>query len=650
MRKIIPTLLSGVLALTLCACGGSAPESGTEAPAAGSSQAAVTEEAAGNAEASAKAPEGESAAPAESQASGSDAGSAAADGLNVCLSGEPITLDPALNSASDGSTIIIHLFSGLAKWGEDSEGNAVLEEDCAAELVEPVMNEDGTVTYTYTLRDGLKWSDGKPVTAGDFVFSWNRAASPATMADYAYMFSVIDGYEAMWKKDGSGNFANPDAKLNIKATDDSTLEVTLINSIPYWSELLAFPAYMPVREDVVASGGWAGEAASFVNNGPYCIDSWEHGKMLKLRKNESYIDASEVTMPAINFFMSEDDVAVYNDFKNGKLQMIDVVPTAEISKLKEENSPEFNVVSQLGTYYFCWNVNKDILPENSKLTGKDAEQARENIRNALSLIIDRDYAAENIGQAGQAPAATFVPRGLTDADGSQFCDNAGSDRFSGYFDVSPTAYQGNRDMAMEVLKKYYSFDEASGKFTDFPKLNYIYNTSDAHRSMAEYVQKVYGEIGLELELKELDWDTFLECRKNGDFDLARNGWMADYNDPVSFLDSWVSYSGNDDTQMGKGANADMKAYDLDLTELGYETLVTDGTWAETYDVLIDHIKSCTDTYTRYALMHKAEDLLMSTGTICPLYYYTDVFMMDTSVSGVYTSPLGLKFFMHATVD
>lgn len=638
MRKITACLLSTVLAVSMCACGGSASvNDGTEAPSAEINTAAPVET---------KTDESES--PSES----TEADSVPSDeGINVCLSGEPITLDPALNSSADASTLIIHLFSGLAKWEEDSEENAVIEPDCVNELTEPVMNGDGTVTYTYTLRDGLKWSDGKPVTAGDFVFSWNRACSPKTKADYAYMFSVVDGYAAMNEKDDSGNYVNPDAALNVKAIDDSTLEVTLINSIPYWNELLAFPAYMPVREDVVSDDDWAEEPETFVNNGPYCISSWTHGDVITLKKNEKFIDASEITMPVINCYLSEDDVAAYGDFKSGKLQMTDKVPISEISSLKASNSEEFCVVSQLGTYYVCWNVNESILPEGSKLTGKEAEDAREEIRNALSLLIDRDYIAENIGQAGQVPASSFVSLGLTDADGSQFYQNAGGSKdFYGYYDTAPLAVQEDHDDALEVLKKYYSYDEASGKFTDFPEITYLYNTSDSHKAIAEYLQGVFGDIGITLKLNEEDWDSFLEDRKNGSFSLARNGWLADYNDPVSFLDLWASYSGNDDAQLGKGENAEMKAYSLDLTDFGYEVLVTNGTWAETYDVLIGYIKSCTDIYTRYALMHKAEDLLMSTGTICPIYYYTDVYMLDPSVQGFYTSPLGFKFFMYTTLD
>ncbi|MCR5304140.1 MAG: peptide ABC transporter substrate-binding protein [Lachnospiraceae bacterium] len=650
MRKITSVILCGAMALSLVACGNTAPAAGDTA--ASSTEAVsetVKETEKAETAASTAAPSG-AAEEKTGETGEAPAAEASSDGINVCLGGEPVTLDPALNSSADSSALIVHLFAGIAKWAQDSESNLYIEGDCVAELPEPVMNSDGTVTYTYILRDGLKWSDGKPVTAGDFVYSWNRAASPTLGADYAYMFSVIDGYAAMWETDSSGAYVNPDAALNVKAVDDSTLEVTLINPIPYWNELLAFTAYMPVREDVVAKEGWDREKDTLVCNGPYYIDSWEHDKLLTLKKNEGYIDAVEVTMPAINCYLSEDEAALYKDFQDGKLQFLNDVPRSEIEGLKASNSEKFCVGSELGTYYFCWNVNEDILPEGTKLTGAEAENAREDIRNSLSLMLDRNYIAESIGQAGQIPASSFVALGLTDADGSQFYQNAGSREFYGYFDVSPQAAQANYDLGMEVLKKYYKYDEASGKFTDFPELTYLYNVSDSHKAIGEYIQKAFGDLGITVKLEEMEWDEFLVNRKEGNFTLARNGWLADYNDPVSFLDLWVSYSGNDDAQLGKGDNASMKAYSIDLTNLGYETKVVNGTWAETYDVLIGDIKSCTDDYTRYALMHMAEDLLMSTGVICPLYYYTDVYMLDPSVQGFYTSPLGYKFFMYSTVD
>ena len=563
--------------------------------------------------------------------------------LNVCLASEPDTIDPALNSAVDGATLIAHLFSGLAKWNQNDDGALEIEADAAQELTEGVPNEDGTVTYTYTLRDGLTWSDGQPLTAGDFVFAWNRAASAELGADYGYMFEVVDGYAEM-QEDTSKT-------LNISAPDDETLTVTLVTDVPYWNELLAFPAYFPVREDVVADEAWATDPSTYVCNGAYKLSSWTHNSVITLEKNENYYDADFITMPKINFYLSDDANNMLANFKNGTWQLIDDIPTNEIATLKDEYPDEFKVTGQIGTYYVCWNINEDILPADSGLTGAEAEAAREEIRKAVGLLFDRNYIVDDVAQGGQVPASSFVAMGLTDADDTEFYMNAGhAVEYYGYYDVSADAQESNYAAAIETLKKYYKFDDASQKFTNFPGITYLYNTSEGHKAIGEYLQSALAAIGINMSLENQEWNTFLNTRKNGDFSVARNGWLADYNDPISFLDMWTTASGNNDVQFGKGDNASLKHYSLDLTEYGYADVnVTDGTWAETYDVLIAKIKTCTDNDLRYKLMHLAEDMLMDTGCLCPLYFYTDLFMIDDCVEGFFSNPLGFKYFMYTTI-
>ena len=561
------------------------------------------------------------------------------------------TLDPALNSAVDGATMCAHLFAGLAKWTQDAEGKLVIEADCVTELVEGVTNEDGTVTYTYTLKDGLKWSDGKDLTAADFVFAWNRAASPALSADYNYMFDVVKGYAEMWETNDAEEFVNPDAKLAVEATDAKTLVVTLNNAVAYWNELLAFPTYFPVREDVVANENWATEAATYVNNGPYTMTGWEHNSVITLTKNANYHAADTVTMPELKFYLSDDSNNMLTNFKNGSWLLIDDVPTNEIANLKKDYADEFVIAGQIGTYYVCWNVNEEILPEGNTLTGAEAEAAKAEIRNAIGLLFDRNYIVEEVAQGGQVPASSFVAMGMTNPDGTEFYKTANSseDAFDGYYDVSKEALQTNYDAAMATLKKYYAFDEATGKFTNFPKLTYLYNTSDSHKAIGEYLAGALDAVGISMTLENQEWATFLNTRKDGQYSIARNGWVADYSDPICFLDMWTTVSGNNDIQYGKGAHAELAIYDLDLTAYGYDVKVEDGTWAETYDVLISTIKSCTNNETRYELMHLAEDILMSTGCVVPLYFYTDLYMVDDSVEGFFSNPLGYKYFMYCTV-
>jgi oligopeptide transport system substrate-binding protein len=567
--------------------------------------------------------------------------------MAVCIASEPDTLDPALNSAVDGATMVAHLFAGLSTWAQTDDGKLEILPDCAVELPDPVVNDDGTVTYTYTLVDGLKWSDGKDLTAKDFEFAWKRAASSELGADYGYMFEVIKGYTA----DGS----DPKAEnLAVTAVDNKTLTVTLNNPVAYWNELLAFPAYMPVREDVVANEAWATDPSTYIGNGPYTMTAWEHNSKITLTKNPYYHAVDKVTMDELDFYLSDDANNMLANFQKGDWQLIDDVPTSEIASLKEQYPTEFVIAGQIGTYYVCWNINEEILPADvlANMTPEEAEAARAEIRQAIGLLFDRNYIVEEIGQAGQVPASSFVPMGMTDADGSEFYKNAGHvEGITGYYDVTDDedVYMANFDKAVETLKKYYTYDEENGVFTNFPSLTYLYNTSEAHKAIGEYLQSAVSAVGITMNLTNQEWNTFLNTRKSGDYSIARNGWIADYNDPICFLDMWVTGSGNNDVQFGKGANADLKIYNLDLTPYGYDVKVENGTWAETYDVLISAIKSCTNSTNRYAMMHIAEDMLMNTGCIVPLYYYTDIYMLDDSVQGFFSNPLGYKYFMHCTI-
>ena len=576
-------------------------------------------------------------------------GSSSADSsISVCIGSEPDTIDPALNSAVDGATLLVHLYSGLSKWEMNDSGVLEIVPDAAVELPEGVENADGTITYTYTLRDGLKWSDGQDLKASDFVYAWNRAASAELAADYGYMFEVVDGYNEVADVNEDGTPANPDAKLNVQAPDDKTIVVTLYNPVSYWNELLAFPTYFPVREDVVSNEAWATDPSTYVCNGPYKMASWEHNSLITLEKNDSFVDADQITMNTINFYLSDDQNNMLTNFKNGDWQLIDDIPTNEIASVKSEFNDQFVIAGQLGTYYVCWNVNEDILPAGSPYA--DDENAKAEIRRAVGLLFDRNYIVNDVAQGGELPASSFVSMGLTDADGSQFYKNVGvSSDFDGYYNVSADAYTDNFNEAVEILKKYYTYDETSGKFTDFPVLTYIYNTSEGHKAIGEYLQNAMAGIGITMNLENQEWATFLNTRKDGAYSIARNGWLADYNDPICFLDMWTTDSGNNDVQFGRGDHADDAVYSIDLTPYGFDTKVENGTWAETYDVLIASIKSCTDNDNRYKMMHEAEDMIMSTGCICPLYFYTDMYLLSDKVDGFFSNPLGYKYFMYTTI-
>ena len=375
------------------------------------------------------------------------------DTLDICLASEPNSLDPALNSAVDGATMLAHLFAGLAKWGYQ-DGKLVIQPDLAVALPEGVLNADGTVTYTYTLREGLKWSNGEELKASDFASSWNRAASAELGADYGYMFENVKGYDEV----SSGVEG---ATLAVVADDAArTLTVTLSNAVAYWNELLAFPTYYPVHAATVANEAWATDPSTYVCNGPYKMTEWVHDSKIVLEKNADFYNAANVTMPKLVCHLSSDANNMLTNFKNGDWLMIDDVPSNEIANLKTSYPTEFVIAGQIGTYYVCWNVNTDLLP-GSTLTGVEKEKAQQEIRKAIGLLYDRNYIVEAIAQAGEVPASSFVAMGMTNPDGTEFYKTANSttDAYDGYYDVSEAAFEANVDAAMAVLNKYYTFSK-----------------------------------------------------------------------------------------------------------------------------------------------------------------------------------------------
>lgn len=574
-------------------------------------------------------------------------------GLSVCLASTPDHVDPALNSAVDGASYAVHLFGGLVRYVPSKDGKSVeLAADLAKELPKAV-NEGGKVSYTFTLRDGVKFSDGTEIEPSDFVKSWNRAASytPDTTspegaldADYNYMFEVIDGYDSLNEKDEAGTLTAADYSnfLNVTADDDkNTLKVVLPVDVPYFYELCAFPAYMVLKDadKLPADGSWAKDPSKFVASGAYTLKSYEKDVKMVIEKNPTYWDAANVTTDNINFVFSDDSSAMLAQYNSGELQLIDDLDAETVATKQKDK--DYHSIGQLGTYYVSWNVNGDTF---KNFTFTEAQKAE--IRNALSLLIDRKTIVTNVTKMGQTPSTGFVGAGLTDPAGGEFVDHNGVAGDGKGYCGDANKYDENKATAITTLKKYFTYDESTKKFTNFPAIDYLYNTNSGHQAVAEAIQAQFKEVGITVNAKNQDWAQFLNTRKKGDYSVARNGWLADYNDPISFLDLWTTGSGNNDCQLGKGAHATVTGYEIDLTGIGSYTKLT-GTWADTYDAVIAAIKSETNTANRYKLMHKAEDLLMSTGCINPIYNYVDNWLQAESLTNVYASPLGFKYFTWA---
>ena len=451
------------------------------------------------------------------------------DTLRLNLASEPDYLDPALNSSVDGACLAANSFSGLYTY--NSEGKPV---PACAESYE--VSEDG-LTYTVKLKEGLKWSDGSDLTANDFVYSWKRATDPKTAADYEYMFSGFDGY-------GDGN-------INVTAIDDTTLEFVLAAPCAYMEDLMAFPTFYPVKQEAVESyadwettpGGWCQEAG-FVSNGAYVCTGWNHDTSMTYEKNPYFWDADNVKIEKLEFMLSADDTAIYSAYNAGDVDFIDTVPTDEVQTLIDSQNPEFKIIDELGTYYIAFNVNSKLFE------GKTPEQAA-CMREAINLLIDRDYIVENIGQTGQVIATSYIPLGMMDGNGGIFKD----DPAVGYYDAYAinNDYEGTIAKATELMKAAgFEFDE-DGTLSDATPLEieYLTNESSGHVAIAESLQQDLDAIGIKISIQVQDWNVFLEERKNGNFDMAREGWIADFNDPINMLEMFTTTSGNNDPQYGR---------------------------------------------------------------------------------------------------
>ena len=530
--------------------------------------------------------------------------------ITLNIASEPQSIDPALNSAVDGAIMLGHMFEGLMKWKDSevetpgSDGtctNAELTEG-QAESYEKVVNDDGTVTYTFKIRSDARWSDGKPVTAGDFVYSWQRLVTPETAADYNYMIdSVVNANEIM-----AGDM-DP-TELAVSAPDDSTFVVTLTSDLPYFLEVCAFPATFPVRQDVTTkedgtpNDQWTFDVATYLCNGPYKLTAWNHNSEIVMEPNEQYYDVANLGPDKITFKLMDDQNAMLSGFNSGELDFIEDVPQAELPSLIA--SGDLKIVDYIGTYYVCYQTQKAPFDDP-------------RVRQAFTLAVNRTFIVDKVTQAGQVPANGFVPAGVYDAAGSTGDDfrTVGGAYYSIEGDAD-YSYEANCEKARELLAEAgYPNGE------NFPVVEYLYNTSDAHKAVAEALQNMWEtELGVKVTLNNQEWAVFLQTRKDGNYSIARNGWIADYNDPMSFLDMWLTGGGNNDAQY---ANAD-------------------------YDAKIQEAKNTTDPAARMKLVHEAENIIMGQDwALNPLYFYTQKYMLSDRVGGMFYTPLGYFFFSYA---
>ncbi|OMC68977.1 peptide-binding protein [Paenibacillus sp. FSL H7-0326] len=508
--------------------------------------------------------------------------------LNINLSAEPPTFDPAQAQDSQTNTVLKLMYEGLVRMGED--GNPV---PGVAESWE--VSEDGK-EYVFTLREDAKWSNGDPVTANDFVFAWKRVLDPASTPapPYAYQLYYIENAEQF----NTGEITDF-SQVGVEAVDEKTLKVKLVNPTPYFLGLTSFYTYYPVHSSVDGNDKWATNKDSMVVNGPFTLTEWTTGQKIQVTKNEQYWDKANINLARVDMSLTNSGATELSSYRNGEIDYAGApngeIPTDQIKGVQSELPDEFNVKGIASTYYYMFNVTAEPF-QNAK------------IRKAFAMSINRQAIVDNVTLGGQLPAFGFVPPGIKGA----------SEEFR--TEVEDAYFEENAEEAKRLL------DEGMKEegYTTLPKVTLIYNSSEAHQKLAVAVADMWkNALGVEVATQNQEWGVFLETRKNLNYQVARAGWSADYNDPMTFMDMWTTGNGNNDS--------------------GYAN--------PEYDALIKQAAVEQDAAKRNDLFAQAEKMLVEEDmVIAPLYYYTNVSLTKPYLKGVSLDFSGAIDFTRASVE
>lgn len=519
---------------------------------------------------------------------GGDKAAASKQEITYNLGADPRTLDPALCTDTTGTTVIANAFSGLAELDEN--------EKAIPGQAEKWDVSDDKLTYTFHLKKDLKWSNGDPVKASDYEYEWKRLLNPETASEYAYALYYLKGGEAYNKGKGSAD------AVGVKATDDNTLVVTLEAPCPYFLELTAQSYYFPVDQKVVESNkDWANDAKTLVSNGPFKITNYTIKDSVVLEKNENYYDKDKVKLDKLNLKFVAEETSAWASYKSGQFDVVDTVPKSDVQgALKDGSAKSF---PNLATYFLSINVSdkaKAVDPNAAKVLSDP------KVRKALNLAIDRQSIVDNVTKAGQIPAHGIVGKGIIGPDGKDYTEK------TTYFDP-----KGNVEEAKKLLAEA-GYPDGQG----LPTLQLLYNPESGHGDTMQAIQDMWKKIGVNAELQSQEWKVFLTTRVQKQFEIARDGWNADYVDPMTFLDMFQSTS--------------------DQNNCGYNN--------PSYDALIDAAKKELDPQKRFDIMHQAEDMLMNDMPVIPLYYYTRTIGIKDYVKGARVSVMNTIYFKNAYVE
>jgi len=481
------------------------------------------------------------------------------------LGSDPLTIDPQLNAAVVGIQIINNTFEGLVR---EIHGELI-----PAMAESWAVSDDGRI-YTFKIRDDARWSDGKSVTAHDFVFGWQRAVDPVVASGKGYVMStagILNAAEILLgEKDCT--------ELGVKALDDKTLEVTLVNPTAYFLEFTTSTTFMPARKDIAdPDGSWARDPATAISNGPFKLSEYAIGNEIVLTKNEHYWNADAVSLDKITCKMIVDASTAYSAYQSGQLDIFATIPPAEIPKLMVEN-PEFYTLPYIGTYFMVMNMNNEIFQDI-------------NVRKALNWSIDRTTITEIAG-AAPIPATGYIGPGYLDTDGNEFHDVAG------YYGIPLRAEP-------EAAQKFLA-DAGYPNGEGFPEIEILYNTDENHKLIAEAMQEMWAEnLGIDVKITNQEWAVFQETRNQHAYDsIARHGLIGSYADPTTMLDIFTTGNVQNSSDYSNAAFDTQMA--MARTTVGKERM--------------DHL-------------YKAEEILMADLPLIPVYYYVNTLIAADEVEG-----------------
>ncbi|WNC13871.1 peptide ABC transporter substrate-binding protein [Brevibacillus brevis] len=496
------------------------------------------------------------------------------------LSQEPEQMDPTLNVYARSSIVLQNLFRGLYKIDESGKKPV----PALAEGYE--LDSTGT-KYTFKLKPNAKWSDGKPVTAGDFEYSWKRVLNPDVASGAAFYLYYLKNGKAYNEKKAKAE------DVGVKALDDTTLEVTLENPTPYFLELLCVTAYYPVRKDVAEKEGWTKSPETYLTTGPFMLSELRPKEKYVLKKNPNYVDADKVKLDTLEIVFIESTEAELAAYTNGEIQVSDNISPEGMKQY--QNTPDFYSIPRIGMQYYDFNASK-----------KPFDDAR--VRKAFSMAINREQIIKNIVQSVEKPAFGMVPYGIPD----------GVQKDKEYRDVAGNLFSENVDEAKKLLADA-GYPDGQG----MPEVTMIVQANQTAKDVAQALQSMWKQnLGVNVNIQTFESKVYWDEIDNGNFNIADDGWTGDYPDPMTNLDIFESVNTSDDMRWSSAE----------------------------YDRLLEENRKISDQAKRMENFVKAEKILVDEMPLMPLRFFEDQFLAKPNVKGVLKNYIGHTIFEYAHVE